>query len=214
MKSKANKGELWEALSEVGVPTHLIRLIRSLYYDQEATVRTRYGDTERFKIKRVPDKDASSFLFNLYAKVILRKLDLDDLSIGVEICGRTISNLRYSDDTTLLAESEKDLKNLILKLKEESKKMELFLNIKKTKIINITNKKVHIKINNEETELVDSFVFLGSLIDHSGGSTAEIKCRLAPGHAAMVSMDQIWKCKDHQTKAYHCHCVPNHNIWL
>lgn len=191
--------KLWKALRVVGVSPHLIRLIRSLYSEQEASVRTRYGDTEWFKIAKGTRQGCilSPFLFNLYAEVIMRKINLDEQNIGVKIGGRTISNLRYADDTTLMAESEKDLKKLILKLKEESEKVGLHLNIKKTKIMtNAENKEVRITINNEGVEVVDSFIFLGSLVKHDGGSTAEIRRRLALGRAAMASMDKIWKCKD------------------
>ena len=95
-----------------------------------------------------------------------------------------------------MAENEKDLRKLILQLKTESEKMGLSLNVKKTKIMTTANREVYIKINNDEIEVVDSFIFLGSLITPNGDSTPEIKRRIALGRAAMVSMDQMWKCKD------------------
>jgi hypothetical protein len=162
-------------------------------------VRTRYGDTEWLKINKGTRQGCvlSPLLFNLYAEVVMRRLDLDESNIGVKIGGRTISNIRYADDTTLLAESAADLKELILKLKTESEKMGLSLNVKKTKIMTTAAKEeVHITIDNEEIEVVDSFIFLGSLIASSGDSTPEIKRRIALGRTAMVSMDQIWRCKD------------------
>lgn len=89
---------LWVAPWELGVPEHLIRLIRSLYQNQEATVRTRYGDTDWFKIKKGTRQGCtlSPFLFNLYAEVIMRKLELEESEVGVKIGGRTISNLRFA----------------------------------------------------------------------------------------------------------------------
>jgi len=192
-------GKLWSALKELGVPAHTVKLIRSLYEDQEATVRTRYGDTKWLKINKGTRQGCviSPLLFNLYAEVVMRRLDLDESNIGVKIGGRTISNIRYADDTTLLAESAADLKELILKLKTESEKMGLSLNVKKTKIMTTAAKEeVHITIDNEEIEVVDSIIFLGSLIVSNGDSTAEIKRRITLGRTAMVSMDQIWRCRD------------------
>lgn len=191
--------KLWVALRDLGVPVHLIKLIRSLYIDQEAMVRTLYGDTDWFRIGKGVRQGCilSPFLFNLYAEVIMRKLNLDSSNIGVKIGGRTINNLRYADDTTLLAERQEDLINLILKIKDESEKMGLHLNIKKTKIMTTAaSGEVKIKINDEEIESVQDFIFLGSKIDRDGESTPEIKRRIALGRTAMVGMNKIWKSKD------------------
>lgn len=129
--------KLWKVLEEFNAPTHLVNLIKSLYNDQEATVRTIYGDTAWFKIRKGVRQRCilSPFLFNLYAEAIMRKIDLDSSNIGVKIGGRIINNLRYADDTTFLAENEEDLKELIVKVKEESENLGLLLNIKKTKIM-------------------------------------------------------------------------------
>jgi hypothetical protein len=191
--------KLWKALNELGVPPHLIQLIRSLYTDQVATVRTQHGDTEWFRIGKGVRQGCilSPFLFNLYAEVIMRKLELDESKIGVKIGGRNINNLRYADDTTLLAETVDGIKDLIIKVKEESEKMGLYLNIKKTKILTTAaNGAVKITINNEEIECVQKFIFLGSVIDRSGKCSTEIKRRIALGRSAMLSMHQIWKSKD------------------
>uniref|UniRef100_W5NA41 Reverse transcriptase domain-containing protein n=1 Tax=Lepisosteus oculatus TaxID=7918 RepID=W5NA41_LEPOC len=104
--------KLWKALQELGVPAHLIQLIRSFFKDREATVRTQHGDTKWFKIEKGVRQGCilSPFLFNLYAEIIMRKSDLEELEIGVKIGGRNIDNLRYADDTTLLAETEDGLK--------------------------------------------------------------------------------------------------------
>ena len=139
----------------------------------------------------------SPILFNLYAEVIMRKLNLHSSSIGVKIGGRTISNLRYADGTTLLAEREVDLLNLILKINQESEKMGLHLNIKKTKIMmTATSGEVKFRINDEEIESVQDFIFLGSKINCGGESTPEIKRGIAFGRTAMGGMNKIWERKD------------------
>ena len=121
----------------MGIPDHLICLLRNLYAGQEATVRTGHGTTDWFQIgKRVCHGCIlSSFLFNLYAEYIMRNAGLDEAQAGIKIAGRNISSLRYADDTTLMAESEEELKSLLMKVKEESEKVDLKLNIQKTKIM-------------------------------------------------------------------------------
>uniref|UniRef100_W5MT28 Reverse transcriptase domain-containing protein n=1 Tax=Lepisosteus oculatus TaxID=7918 RepID=W5MT28_LEPOC len=125
--------KLWKALQELGVPAHMIQVIRSFYKDQEATVRTQHGDTEWSKIEKGVRQGCilSPFLFDLYAEMIIK----EESEINVKIGGRNINNLRYADDTTLLAEMEDGLKYLILRIKKESENMGLHLNIKKTKIM-------------------------------------------------------------------------------
>ena len=115
--------KLWKILKEMGIPDHLTCLLRNLYAGQEATVRTGYGTTDWFQIgKRVCQGCVlSSCLFNLYAEYIMRKAGLDEAQAGIMIAGRNINNLRYADDTTLMAESEEELKSLLMKVKEERK---------------------------------------------------------------------------------------------
>ena len=121
----------------MGIPDHLTCLLRKLYADQEATVRTRYGTTDWFQIGKGVCQGCtlSSCLFNLYAEYIMRNAGLDEAQAGIKTAGRNINNLRYADNTTLMAESEEELKNLLMKVKEESEKVDLKLNIQKTKII-------------------------------------------------------------------------------
>ena len=127
----------------------------------------------------------------------MRKLGPHSSNIGEETGRRTINNLRYADDTTLLAEREMNLKNLILDIKQEGEKMGLHLNIKKTKIMTTTaSGEVKFRINDEEIESVQDFIFLGTKIDYSGESTLEIKCRIVFGRTAMVGMNKTWKSKD------------------
>ena len=127
--------KLWNILKEMGIPDHLICLLRNLYAGQVATVRTGHGTTDWFQIgKGVCQGHVFSLcLFNFYAEYIMRNAGLEEA--GIKIAGRNISNLRYADDTTLMAESEEELKSLLMKVKEESEKVGLKLNIQKTKIM-------------------------------------------------------------------------------
>ena len=123
-------------LKEMGIPDHLTCLLRNLYAGQEATVRTGHGTTDWFQMgKGVRQGCILSALFNLYAENIMRNTGLEEAQAGIKIAGRNISNLRYANDTTLMAESEKELKSLLMKVKEESEKVGLKLNIQKTKIM-------------------------------------------------------------------------------
>ena len=114
--------KLWKILKEMGIPDHLTCLLRNLYTGQEATVRTEHGTTDWFQIgKRVRQGCIlSPCLFNLHAENIMRNTGLEEAHAGIKIAGRNINNLRYADDTTLMAESEEELKSLLLKVKEES----------------------------------------------------------------------------------------------
>ena len=121
----------------MGIPYHLACLLRNLYAGQEATVRTKYGTMDWFKIgKRVHQGCIlSPCLFNIHAEYIMRHVGLDGAQAGIKIAGRNSNNLRYTDDTTLMAESEEELKSLLMRVKEESEKTGLKLNIPKTKIM-------------------------------------------------------------------------------
>ena len=121
----------------MGIPDHLTCLLRNLYAGQEATVRTGHGTTDWFQIgKGVCQACAlSPCLFNLYAEYFMRNARPDETQAGIKIAGRNINNLRYAGDTTLIAESEEELKSLLMKVKEESEKVGLTLNIQKTQIM-------------------------------------------------------------------------------
>ena len=120
-----------------GIPDHLTCLLRNLYAGQEATVRTGHGTTDWFQIEKGVCQVCilSPCLFNLYTEYIMREAGLDEAQTGIKIVGRNINNFRYADDTTLMAESEEELKSLLMKVKEESEKAGLKLNIQKTKIM-------------------------------------------------------------------------------
>ena len=121
----------------MGIPDHLHYLLRKLYAGQEATVRTGHRTTDWVQIGKGVRQGCvlSPCLFNLYAEYIMRNTGLDEAQAGIQIAGRNISNLRYADDTTLMAESNEELKSLLMKVKEESEKVGLKLNIQKMKIM-------------------------------------------------------------------------------
>ena len=129
--------KLWNILKEKVIPDHLMCLLRNLYAGQEATVRIRHGTTEWYQIGKGVHQDCilSPCLFNLYAEYIMRNTGLDEAQAAIKIDRRNINNLRYADATTLMAESEEELKSLLMKVKEESEKVGLKLNIQKTKIM-------------------------------------------------------------------------------
>ena len=117
----------------MAIPNHLTRLLTNLFAVQEATVRTGHGTTDWFQIGKGVRQSyiLSPCLFNLYTEYIMRNTGPDEAQAGIKIAGRNINNLRYADDTTLMAESEEDLKSFLIKVKEKSEKVGLKLNIKK-----------------------------------------------------------------------------------
>ena len=121
----------WKILKDMGIPDHLTCLLRNLYAGQEATVRTGHGTTDCFQVgKRVHQGCILSLcLCNLYAECMMRNAGLEETQAGIKIAGRNINKLRYADDTTVMAESEEELKSLLMKVKEESEKVGLKLNI-------------------------------------------------------------------------------------
>ena len=157
---------LWKILQEKGIPDHLICLLRNLYAGQEATVRTGHGTTDWFQIGKGVRQGCilSPCLFNLCAVYIMRNAGLDEAQAGIKISRRNINNLRYADDTTLMVESKDELNSLLMRVKEESEKAGLKLNIQKTKIMTSS----HItswQIDGETVEPVSDFI-LGGLQNH------------------------------------------------
>ena len=128
--------KLWKILKKMEIPDHLTCLLRNLYAGQEATVRTGHGTTDWFQIGKGVHQGCLLLpcLFNFYAEYIMRNAELDEAQAGIKIAGRNINNLRYADDTTLMAESKEELKRLLIKVKEGIEKTGLKLNIQKTKI--------------------------------------------------------------------------------
>ena len=123
--------KLWKILQEMGIPDHLICLLRNLYAGQESTVRIGHGTTDWFQFGKGVCQCSilSPCLFNFYTEYIIQNARLDEAQAGIEIAGRNINNFRYADDTTLMAESKEELKSLLMKVKEESEKAGLKLNI-------------------------------------------------------------------------------------
>ena len=120
-----DRNKLWKILKKMGIPDHLTCLLRNLYAGQEATIRTGHGTIDWFQIGKGVCQGCifSSCLFNLYAEYITRNAGLDEAQAGIKIAGRNINNLRYADDTNLMAKSEEELKSLLMKVKEEREKM-------------------------------------------------------------------------------------------
>ena len=166
-------------IKEMGIPDHLTCLLRNLYAGQEETVRTGHGTTEWFQIRnRVPQGYIlSPCLFNLYAEYIMRNVGMNEPQTRIKIAGRNINNLRYADDTTLMAESKEELKSLLNKLKEESEKVGSKLNIQKTKIM-ASGPITSWQIVGGKVETVTDFIFFGSKIIADGDCSHEIKRRL------------------------------------
>ena len=137
----------------------------------------------------------SPCLFNLYAEYILRNTGLDEVQAGIKIAGRNISNLRYADDITLVSKSEEELKSLLMKVKEESEKAGLKLNIQKTKIM-ASGPITSWQIDGETVQTVTDFIFLGSKVTADGNCSHEIKRLLLLGRKLMTNLDSILKSRD------------------
>ena len=189
--------KLWKILQEMVLPDHLTCLLRNLYAGQEATVRTGHGTTDWFQIGKGVRQDCilSPCLFNLYEEYILRNAGLDEAQAGIKIAGRNFNNLRYADDTTLMAESEEELKSLLMKVKEESKKVGLKLNIQKMKIM-ASGPITLWQIDRETVETVTKFISEGSKITADGDCSNEIKRCLLLGRKVMTNLDSTLKSRD------------------
>ena len=174
--------KLWKILQEMGIPDHVTCLLRNLYAAQETTVRTGHGTTDWFQIGKGVCQGCILLpcLFNLYAEYIVRNAGLEEAQAGIKIAGRNINNLRYTDDTTLMAESEEELKSFLMKVKEESEKVGLKLNIQKMKIM-ASGPITSWEIDGETVETVADFIFWGSKITADGDCSHEIKRRLLLG---------------------------------
>ena len=160
-------------------------------------VRTGHGTKDWFQIgKRVCQGCIMSpCLFNLYAECIMRNAELEEAQAGIKIAGRNINNLRYADDTTLMAESKEELKSLLMKVKEESEKVGLKLNIQETKIM-ASGPTTSWQIDEETVETVADFIFLGSKITVDGDCSHETERRLLIEKKVMTNLDSILKSRD------------------
>ena len=187
----------WKILKEMGTPDHLTCLLRNLYAGQETTVRIGHGTMNWFRIRKGVHEGCilSPCLFDLYAEYIMQNAGLDEAQAGIKIARRNINNLRYADDTTLMAESEEELKSLLMKVKEESKNVGLKLNIQKMKIM-ASGPITSWQIDEETMETVTDFIFFGSKITADGDCSREIKRRLLLGCKARTNLDSILKSRD------------------
>ena len=171
--------------------------MRNLYAGQEATVRTGHGKTDWLQIGEGVCQGCilSPCLFNLYAEYIMRNTGLDETQAGINIARRNINNLRYADDTTLMAESEEELKSLLMKVKEESEEVGLKLNIQKNKIM-ASSPITSWQKDGKTVETVADFILGGSKITADGDCRHEIKRRLLLGRKVMTKVDNIFKSRD------------------
>ena len=178
----------------MGIPEHLICLLRNFYVGQEATVRTSCGTMDWFKVRKGVHQGCilSPCLFNFYAEYTVRNVGLEEAQAGIKIARRNINNLRYAYDTTLMAESEEELKSLLMKVKEDSEKVGLKLNIPKIKIM-ASSPIISWQTDGEKVEAMTGFIFLSSKISVDGDYSHEIKRLLLQRRKAMTNLDNILK---------------------
>ena len=164
---------MWKILKELGIPHHLICLLRHQYAGQESRVRTGHETEDWFQIGKGVHQGCilSLCLFNVCAEYIMQNAGLEEAQAGIKIVERNIINLRYTDDTTLMAESKEELKSLFMKVKEENEKAGLKLNFQKTKIMTSSP----MASSQIDGETVTDFIFLGSKITVDGDCSHEIK---------------------------------------
>ena len=178
-----DQNKLWKILQETRIPDQPNGLLRNLYGGQEATVRTGQGTIDCFQIRKGISQGfiLSPCLFNFYAENIMGNARLDEAQAGIKIAGKYINDFRYAGDTTLMAESEEEVKSLLMKVKEESENVVLKLNIQKTKIM-ASGPITSWQIDGEAMETVTEtdFIVLGSKITVDGDYSHEIKKTLAP----------------------------------
>ena len=184
--------KLWKILKEKGISNNLTCLLRNLYAGQEATVRIRHGTMDWFQIGKGVHQGCilSPCLFNFYAEYTMRNAGLEEAQAGIKIAGRNINNFRYADDLTLMAESKKELKNLLMKVKQESEEVGLKLNIQKTKIM-ASGLITSWETDGETVETVSDSMFRGSKITADGDCSHEIKRRLLLGRKVLAGV-QPW----------------------
>ena len=187
----------WKILRETGIPDHLTCLMRNPYAGQEATVKTGHGTTDWFQIGKGVRQGCilSPCLFNFYAEYIMRNAGLDEAQAGIKNARRNINSLRYADDTTIMAESKEELKSLLMKVKEETEKAGLKLNIQKTKIM-ASGPITSWQTDGETMETVTDFIFWGSKIAADGDCSHEIQRHLLLGIKAMTNLDSVLKGRD------------------
>ena len=181
----------------MGIPDYLTCLLRNLYAGQEATARAEHGTTDWFQTGKGVWQGciSSPCLFSLYAEYIIRNAGLEEAQAGIKIARRNINNLRYADDTTSMAENEEELKSLLMKVKDESEKVGIKLNIQKSKIM-ASGPITSWQIDGETVETVTDFILLGSKNTADGDCSYEIKRRLLLERKVMTNLGSILKSGD------------------
>ena len=192
-----DNNKLWKILQEMGIPDHLTCLLRNLYSDQEARVRTGHETMDWFQIGKGVCQGCilSLCLFNLNAEYVMWNAWLDEAQARVKITRKNINNLRYTDDTTIMAESKEELKSLLMNVKEESEKVVLKFNKQKTKIM-ASSPITSWQIVGETIKTVVDFVFWGSRITLDDDYSHEIKWCLLLGRKVVTNLDSILKSRD------------------
>ena len=201
----------WKILKEMGIPDHLTCLRRNLYAGKEATVRTGHGIAGWFQTRKAVCQ--SCILSNLYAEYIIRNTGLDEAQAGIKIAGRNVNNLRYADDTTLMAGSKEELKSLLMKMKEESEKV---FNILKSKIM-ASGPINSWQIDGETVKTVADFIFLGSKITADGDCRHELKRCLVLGRKAVTSLGNLLKSRDifdKKVPSSQSYCFSSSHVWM
>ena len=186
--------KLWKILKEMGVPDHQTCLLRNLYTGQEATIKTGHGATDWFQIGKGVCQGCilSPCLINFYAEYIMINAGLVEAQAGIKIAKKNINNLRYADDTTLMAESEEELKSLLMKVKEESEKFGLKLNIQKTRVM-ASGPITSWQTDGETVETMADFILGDSKITADGGCSHEIKSCLLLRRKVVTNLESILK---------------------
>ena len=181
----------------MGIPDHLTCLLRNLYAGQEAIVRARYGTIDWLEIGKGVYQGCilSPWIFNFFAEYIMSNAEQDEVQAGIEIARGNINNLIYANDITLMAESEEELKSLLMKVKTESEKASFKFNIQKTKIM-ASSPPTSWEIDGETVETVADFIFLGSKITADGDCSHDIKRCLLLGRKPLTNLDNILKRRD------------------
>ena len=186
---------LFNIMVDMGFPKHLVSLIASLYENQKATIRWNGEHCEYFNINKGVRQGCilSPHLFNVYTESVMREANIDDL--GISIGGRNLTNLRYADDTALLAKDITDMKKVLNSVDEAGKTVNLKLNAKKTKVMHINGKEVppDIQVNDTNLEYVENFKYLGSVKTNDGTCLQDIRTRIAMTKQKMVQLNNIWK---------------------
>ena len=191
LKPFVDHNKLWKILKEMGIPDHLTCLLRNLYAGQEATIRTRHGTMDWFKI----GKGVCQGCILSPCTWLLYRVHHAKSQSGIKIAGRHINTLTYADDTTLMAEREEELNSVLIQVKEDSEKASLKLNIQKTKIM-ASDPITLWQIDGEKLETVTDLIFFGSEITMNGDFSHKIKRRLFLGRKAMTNLHSILKSRD------------------